>query len=76
MIIDLILDRKDGLEYKPEQFYKRCLSYEQTFNFHFSVTDAMNERIEQKVKHCLCEYIFSQGYNPELCDYINSVNWL
>lgn len=76
MIIDLILDRKDGLAYNPISFYNSCKRYEKSFGFHFSISRAMEGGVEQKVKHLLCEYIFSQGYNPEICDYVNSVNWM
>ena len=76
MIVDLILDRKDGLAYNPISFYNSCKNYESSFNFSFSISKAMEQGVEQKVKHILCEYIFSQDYNPAICDYINSVNWL
>lgn len=40
------------------------------------ITRAMDEQPEQVVKFELCRYVIENGYNPEICDYINSVNWL
>jgi len=76
MIIDLILDRRDGSPYNPISFYKDCKDYEDTFNFGFSISDEMENGIEQFVKLLICRYIMENGYDPEICDYINSVNWL
>lgn len=77
MIIDLILDRKDGCPYSPKDFYKEVQEYGEIFgNVAWNITRAMDEGTEQDIKKELCRYITEQGYNPNICDYINSVNWL
>ena len=76
MIIDLILDRKDGHEYNAREFYYEVLEYESTFNFNRGISRAMDGGTEQDVKKALCDYVISQRYNTEICTYINSVNWL
>lgn len=40
------------------------------------ITYAMDYGTEKDVKRALCDYIDRQEYNPEIKDYINSVNWL
>ena len=79
MIIDLIIERKDGTKYNPEEFYKDVCMYEDdvTEDDDFpSISKAMESKNEWKVKKELCWYIISQEYNPELCSYIMSVKWL
>lgn len=77
MIIDLILDRKAGEAYNPRDFYYHVLDYRDVWpELSDPITRAMDEQPEQVVKFELCRYVINNGYNPELCDYINSVNWL
>ncbi|MBR6403779.1 MAG: hypothetical protein IKS48_10390 [Eubacterium sp.] len=76
MIIDLILDRKDGEPYNPKDFYTNVLAYEDVFKFEPTISKAMDYGEEEDVKRALCDYINRQNYNPSICDYINSVNWL
>lgn len=77
MIIDLILDRKDGKWYKPKTFYNEVMEYGEIFgDIAWNIARAMDEGEEDDVKEELCHYIISQGYNLSICDYINSVNWL
>lgn len=77
MIIDLILDRKDGAEYNAKRFYNNCMSYNTTFKgIADEITRAMDEGTEEDVKYELCKYIFNNNYNMEICKYINSVKWL
>lgn len=73
MIIDLILDRKDGCTYTPEQFYSDCMCYGE---IGFNITRAMDSDNELKTKMALCDYILKQGYNTSIMDYINSQKWL
>ena len=78
MIIDLILDRKDNEEegvfnYNPREFYHDVLGYGEIGH---DITFAMDIGTEECVKRTLREYIINNGYNPDICDYINSVNWL
>ena len=77
MIIDLILDRKDGFRYSPREFYDDVMEYGKIFGeMAFKIARAMDMGEEDDVKRKLCNYIIEQGYNLEICDYINSVNWL
>ena len=78
MIIDLILDRKDGFtEYKPKEFYNECMEYNGIFKgIAEGITKAMDYGTEEEVKAELCEYIIKNGYNTEICNYVNSVDWL
>ena len=82
MIIDLILDRKDALEndvksYNAHDFYMECMSYNSTFyGIADGITRAMDGGTEEEVKAELCNYILKNGYNTEICEFIQSVNWL
>ena len=71
MVVDCILDRKDGSPYNPREFYQDMLAYEAD-----DISRAMDEGTEEDVKIALCDYIKFNDYNPAICDYINSVNWL
>ena len=73
MIIDKILDRKDGELYKASDFYLDCLNYGRTGD---KITRALDGGTENDVKKALCDYIIENDYNPKICDYINSVEWL
>lgn len=73
MIIDLILDRKDGEEYTAEQFYRDVFDYGE---IGWDITRAMDEGEEEDVKKALKKYIVEQGYNIEICKYIDSEEWL
>ena len=73
MIIDLILDRKDGDAYTPKQFYCDVMSYGSIGNY---ISIAMDNKEEKDVKHSLCDYIIRNGYSLDITDYIFSVNWL
>lgn len=77
MIIDLILDRQDGREYDPREFYREILDYSEVFpELADPIVLAIEKGPEQVVKFELCRYIIDGGLNPEICDYINSVAWL
>lgn len=71
MVVDCILDRKDGSPYNPREFYQDMLAYEAD-----EISRAMDEGTEEDVKKALCDYITFNEYNPDICDYINSVDWL
>lgn len=73
MIIDLILDRKDGDIYKPDQFYRDILGYGSVA---VPICRALDCGTEQDVKKALCNYITVNDYNEKICDYILSVEWL
>lgn len=73
MIIDKILDRKDGELYKARDFYFDVLQYGRTGD---EITRAMDGGTEDDVKKALCDYITGNGYNPQICEYVTSVEWL
>lgn len=74
MIIDRILDRKDGTPYNAHDFYFYCLGYMRGIGD--KITAALDYGTEEDVKRALCEYVINNEYNPKICDYINSVSWL
>ena len=77
MIIDLILDRRGGVAYDPQQFYFDVLEYRDIWpELSDPITQALDGGTEEDVKKELCKYVTENGYNPEICDYINSVSWL
>lgn len=77
MIIDLILDRKDGVEYDPREFYNEVMGYRDTFpELADPITMAMDEGNEEDVRNALKDYIDKAGYNSTLKDYIDSEDWL
>ena len=86
MIIDLILDRKDGLmsyiengklitytEYSPKKFYNEVIQYGE---IGWDIAAALDSGEEEDVKRTLCDYIKEEEYRLSICDYIKSVNWL
>lgn len=79
MIIDAILDRRDGMEWTAEE-----LSYmkeeAEIFGFPF-ISMAIEKRDEDALKVALRKYIVEQGYAPaddtdELHEYIDDNNWI
>lgn len=77
MIIDEILERKEGMPYNSKEFYDYVSYWAETDNdVGTGIARALDGGTEEDVKRELCKYIKEQGYNPEICDYINSVNWL
>lgn len=77
MIIDLILDRKDGVRYNAREFYNDVMEYGEIWpDLANPITRAMDEGEEQDIKNALCDYIKKAGYSLNICNYINNVNWL
>lgn len=77
MIIDLILDRADGTPYNAHDFYTAVSGYAEVFQEIVEpITKALDCGTENDVKQELCEYVQRLNYNPKICDYINSVEWL
>lgn len=72
MLVDFILDRKEGIEYDPRELYDYCQEEEA----YWGVARALDGGTEEDIKGELCGYILGNGYNPDICDYICSVNWL
>lgn len=73
MVIDLILDRKDGKKYCAREFYFDCLQAGEVAD---EITRAMDYGTESDVKKALCNYIDEQEYNEKIKDYIKSKQWL
>lgn len=76
MVIDVILDRKGGVPYSPDKFYRYAMGESEVFGGLFDgLTRAMDFGTEEDVRRELKKYIIEQGYNPEICNYIDSVSW-
>ena len=71
MVIDYILDRKDGYGYDVKEFYDACMAYEE-----FDIARALDSGTEKDVKKALCNYVIDNDYPKSICKYINSENWL
>ena len=64
-----------SLEYNPREFYYYIRRYESELDDD-RISYAMDYGTEEDVKQALCDYIYDYDYNPEICNFINSVNWL
>lgn len=74
MVVDIILDRKDGFTYSIDEFADL---YDQATSFGFvELARAIDSGTEEDVKRELKNYIDEQGYNEEIKDYIDSVDWV
>ena len=78
MIIDLILDRKDGVPYSAHDFYIACRGYEelQVGTHGEDISIAMDYGDNRDVQRVLCQYIDRNEYNPAIKDYIRSQTWV
>lgn len=75
MIIDIILDRKDGaIDYAPETHFKAIYAYATDAGM-IELATAVDGGTEDDVKAALMRYITVCGYPLELLDYITSVRW-
>lgn len=76
MIIDLILDRRDGVSFDAERFYADILDYSEIWpEMCEPIISALANFDENGAKKALCQYIDDEGYNPEIKDYIYTVSW-
>ena len=73
MVLDKILERKDGTPYNPKKFYNDIASYG---DIGFEIANALDSGTEIDVRSALCNYITNNEYNPTICDYIKSINWI
>lgn len=76
MIIDSILDRRNGSAYDPKAFYDYVSGWNGMNSEYEEIARALDCGEEEDVKRLLCEYIRNNEYNPALCDYVRSVKWL
>lgn len=75
MIIDIILDRKDGaIDYAPEMHLKAIYDYATDARM-TDLARALDSGNEDDVKAALMRYITACGYPSALLDYIASVRW-
>ena len=72
MIIDLILDRKDGKQYRAKDFYGSVMGYGE---IGYPIATALDSGTNEDIKDRLCDYIIKQDYNTSICEYIKSVKW-
>ena len=73
MIIDLILNRKDGQAYNPKKFYNDVLNYGEQGQ---EIAKALDSGEAEDIKRELNAYIMKNDYNPAICEWVNLVNWL
>ena len=73
MIIDIILDRKDGKTYDAKKFYDDISEYGNTG---WGITSALDGGTNEDVQNALCDYVLAYGYNESICDYIRSLEWV
>lgn len=78
MIIDLILDRRDGMkcgkdEYSPHDFYMRCMAYGEIAE---DITHALDGGSEHDAKRELIKYVTENNYSLDIIDFILSVWWI
>jgi hypothetical protein len=83
MIIDIILDRRDGaINYVPETHLKFIYDYATFFHMN-NLASAIDGGTEDDVKAALMDYVISGGCNPDihhhnfldLCLFIKAVRW-
>lgn len=76
MIIDLILNRKDGKEYKQKEFYNDICSYGDIGD---GIASALDGGLNHDIEYELIKYTIDNGYDNidgHICDYIRKVKWL
>ena len=81
MIIDIILDRKEGEhtgeKYDPRAFYRAILGWiDLNPKPAGEITAAMDYGTNKDVRAALCRYIDAGDYNPALKDWINAREWV
>ena len=71
MIIDEILDRRDGYKYDPE--YLVDIAEIDGFD---NIVKAFKSKNENAAKSALKEYINENGYDNKLNEYVDSQQWI
>lgn len=75
MIIDLILDAKDG-DYIARGFYNRVNQYESEYDSNWPITRALEGGANDDVVDRLCEYVDDNCYDPTIKEFIRSFTWV
>lgn len=78
MIIDEILDRKDGRRFVADEFKRYVLKESVYFGFkYFSEAYSMPNDVSREyfVKRAIIKYIVENGYDINLIHFVLSVNW-
>lgn len=75
MVIDFILDRKEGIEYDKDAFLEYVVRENECFGIFDELIFALALDKETETAVALCKYIRTQGYNTEICGYVWSVDW-
>lgn len=78
MIIDLILDRKEGKQYSAYDFYLEVRKYERlgVDTRGEDISFAMDYGDNKDVQRVLCQYIRRNGYPADIESYIISQVWV
>ena len=75
MIIDLILDAKDG-DYRAKNFYDRVSEYESELDSNWPISRALDGGTNDDVVSALCNYVDDNGYDPDIKEFIRTFTWL
>lgn len=78
MIVDLILDRRDGRHYSAHDFYLEVRKYERigVGTNGEDISLAMDYGDNRDVQRALCQYIQRNGYPADIESYIKSQVWV
>lgn len=78
MIIDLILDRKNGKQYSAYDFYLEIRKYERlgVGTHGEDISFSMDYGDNKDVQRVLCQYIRRNGYPADIESYIISQVWV
>lgn len=78
MIIDNILDRRDGRHYSAHDFYIEVRKYERlgVGTHGEDISLSMDYGDNRDVQRVLCQYIDRNEHNPSIKDYIRSQEWV
>ena len=77
MVIDLILDRKDGCAFDQNEFMEDITSYAEIWDFCKPMVEAINKKDNKALQKLLCDYIDCQWNDvQEWKDYVMSVSWV
>lgn len=74
MIIDTIIDRRDGCAYGPDDMR---YMYDEAEMFGFiDLARALDSGSDDEIRRELCRYIDDGGYRQEIKSYVNAVDWI